>query len=355
MTRPIHLSAVVAGLMLTAASCGDDTDSSEPIATTEAEVSIEGTSITLITHDSFAVSTDVLESFTRETGVTVELLASGDAGQMLAESILTAGNPLGDVMFGVDNTFLQRALDAELFEPYESPNLNDVPDEFELDAQHRVTPIDFGDVCINYWRAAIAGEAPTLLEDLTDARFAGELVVQSPETSSPGLAFLLATIAGTDNWEQFWADLRANDVSVTSGWEEAYYEQFAAGGGDRSLVVSYASSPPAEVLFSAEPIDTPPTGVLLDSCFRQIEFAGVLAGTAHPEAAHALIDFLLTPAFQDDVPLSMFVFPVASSATLPPEFIDHAQLAEDPLTLDPAEIEANRDEWTDRWVEIVLG
>ena len=274
---------------------------------------------------------------------------------MVSEAILTAGNPLGDVMFGVDNTFLARALDAELFEPYESPNLANVPDEFKLDSQHRVTPIDYGDVCVNYWTDALPAEAPEALEDLTAPELADQLVVQNPETSSPGLAFLLATIAGTDDWEQFWADLADNGVAVTAGWEDAYYGEFIAGGGDRSMVVSYASSPPAEVIYADPPVDAAPTEVLLDSCFRQIEFAGVLAGTDHPAEARALIDFMLTPTFQDDVPLNMFVFPVADSATLPQAFVDHAQIAEDPLFIDPADIEANRDEWTDRWVEIVLG
>ncbi|GJM39667.1 MAG: thiamine ABC transporter substrate-binding protein [Acidimicrobiales bacterium] len=341
MKRLIHLLVVVLTTGLLASACGED----------------DSVTLTLVTHDSFALSDATLAAFTEQTGVDVELLASGDAGQMVSEAILSAGNPLGDVLYGVDNTFLQRALDGGIFEAYEAPGLVAVPDEFELDATHRVTPVVYGDVCVNYWIDALpAGVAPpTTLEDLTDPAFAGELVVQSPETSSPGLAFLLATIAGTADWEQFWTDLTANDVEVTAGWEDAYYDSFVAGGGDRSLVVSYASSPPAEVIFADPPVDTAPTGVLLDSCYRQIEFAGVLAGTDQPEAARQLIDFLLTPTFQDDVPLNMFVFPVSDEATLPQAFIDHAQLSDDALSLDPAEIEEHRDEWTDRWVEIVLG
>ena len=350
MTRPCQRQSHIAGLIafiviaLVAAACGDDdNDDSEPSA------------ITLITHDSFRVSDETWAEFTAQTGIEVELLQVGDTGQMVSEAILTVGNPLGDVMFGVDNTFLARALTAELFEPYESPNLADVPGKFVLDPQHRVTPIDYGDVCINYWTDALAGDPPATLEDLTAPEFADQLVVQNPETSSPGLAFLLATIAGTDDWEQFWAELTDNGVTVTAGWEDAYYGEFIAGEGQRSMVVSYASSPPAEVIYADPPVDTAPTEVLLDSCFRQIEFAGVLAGTDHPGEAQALIDFMLTPTFQDDVPLNMFVFPVANSATLPQVFVDHAQIAEDPLFIDPAEIEAHRDSWTDRWVEIVLG
>jgi thiamine transport system substrate-binding protein len=350
MTRPIRALVWLIATLVLAAACGDD--DTEPAAAPSPD---EPVTITLLTHDSFAVEAELLEAFAQETGITVELLSSGDTGQLISQSILSAGAPLGDVLFGVDNTFLQRALDADLFTPYEAAGLDRVPDEFEIDPEHRVTPIDFGDVCINYWTAALPGPAPTSLEDLLDPTYAGELVVQNPESSSPGLAFLLATIAGTDDWEQFWTDLRANGVSVTPDWESAYNGEFTSGGGDRSMVVSYASSPPVEVMFAAEPIDEPPTGVLLDSCYRQIEFAGVLAGTEHPEAAGRLIEFLLSKPFQEGIPEAMFVFPVVDDAALPTEWAAHARLADEPHLLDPAEVEANREEWTDRWVEIVLG
>ena len=158
---------------------------------------VAGQTITLVTHDSFSISEGTLEAFTAETDVTVVVQSAGDTGQMVSSAILTAGDPLGDVMFGVDNTFLQRALDAGLFEAYESPALSGVPGELRLDPQHRVTPIDFGDVCVNYWIDHFGDDVavPTTLDDLADPAYADLLVVQNPETSSPGLAFLLATIA----------------------------------------------------------------------------------------------------------------------------------------------------------------
>ena len=360
MTRLTRRLALTLSVLLLASACSDDSNIDEgdqggEATTSTPETAPEPVTITLITHDSFAIDTSLLDRFADETGITVELMTAGDTGQMISQSILSAGQPLGDVMYGVDNTFLQRALDADLFEVYEADGLANVGAEFQVDDEFRVTPINFGDVCINYWTDALPGPAPTSLADLLDPINAGQLVVQSPESSSPGLAFLLATIAGTEDWEQFWTDLRANGVSVTPDWESAYYGEFTAGGGDRSLVVSYASSPPAEVMFAAEPIDTAPSGVLLDSCYRQIEFAGVLAGTEHPDAAGQVIEFLLSKEFQDGVPESMFVFPVSDEAELPEIWATHAQVADDPLILDPAEVEANRDEWTDRWVEIVLG
>ena len=377
--RAAAIVAAAVAVALFAAACSGDSSSDEdeptaPSATASTsaatstsavptsspivdEGDLAGTTVTLLTHDSFALSPETLEAFTESTGMVVQQLAAGDAGALVAQACLTAGEPLGDVLFGIDNTFLQRGLDCGMFESYTSPGLADVPDRFELDPDHRVTPIDFGDVCLNYWIDAFDGSPPppASLDDLIDPAYAGMLVVESPETSSPGLAFLLATIAHYgDGWEDYWAALRDNGVSVTAGWEDAYYGEFAAGGGDRPIVVSYASSPPAEVIFADPPVDEPPTGVVTASCYRQIEFAGVLAGADNPGGARALIDFMLTATFQNDVPLNMFVFPVISGATLPEVFAEHAEIADDPFILDPAEVEAQRNAWTDRWVEIVL-
>lgn len=368
--KPYRLVVAVAATLLLVAACGDGDvpETNTPIppetespaedaaapATTTTEPSIEGTTVTLITHDSFNLSDATLEEFTAQTGVTVELLEVGDAGTLVAEAILTKAAPLGDVLFGIDNTFLQRGLDAGIFKRYESPALAGVPEDLQIDPRHRVTPVDYGDVCVNYWKDAVPWE-PVTLDELTFPEFADQLVVQHPETSSPGLAFLLATIAAFgDGWELYWEDLRANGVTVTAGWEDAYYGEFISGGGERSMVVSYASSPPAEVIYADPPTDEAPTGVITESCYRQIEFAGILAGTDNEAGARALIDFMLSETWQNDVPLNMFVYPVIESATLPPEFVEHTAVPPHPLMLDPAEIEANRDAWTERWVEIVL-
>jgi len=313
--------------------------------------------ITLVTYDSFVVTEGLLQTFTDDTCIEVEQVAAGDAGQLVSSAILTKSNPTADVMFGIDNTFLQRGLDEGLFVPYESPLLSTVDASLQLDSQHRVTPIDYGDVCVNYWIDALPGAAPTSLDDLIDPANAGQFVTMNPETSSPGFAFLLATIAhyGEDGWEDYWQSLVDNGLSVTAGWSDAYYGEFIAGGGSRSIVTSYASSPPAEVIFADPPVDTAPTGVLYDSCFRQIEFAGVLAGTEYPNSSQRLIDFMLSTPFQEDIPLNMFVYPANGDAMLPETFVEFGQLAEDPATLSPAEIETNREAWTERWVEIVLG
>jgi thiamine transport system substrate-binding protein len=330
-------------------------------ATTAPAVAQERT-LTLMTHDSFYLPEAVIESFEEVHGVDLQLLPAGDAGAMVNQAILTAEAPLADVLFGVDNTFLSRALEAGIFEPYLSVGLEQVPAELQLDPEGRVTPIDFGDVCLNLDRSAFEDgdlPRPETLEDLTDPALAGQLVVQNPATSSPGLAFLLATVAyfGEDGWGDFWSDLRGNGVAVTSGWEEAYYGRFSggAGDGDRPIVVSYASSPAAEVIYGPDPeAEVSPTAALEAGCFRQVEFAGILRGTAEPELAGALIDHLLSPEVQAELPLAMFVYPARADVALPPEFEAHALVPAAPLFLDPATIDARREDWISEWTDIVL-
>jgi thiamine transport system substrate-binding protein len=373
---------VTAALLIGAAACTDDPEPGgvaesgttepsadacrpeelpEPIDPAEvADADLAGTTVTLATHDSFAVSDGLFEGFTEETGIEVELVSAGDAGTMVSQAILTAGEPVADVMFGIDTTFLCRGTEAGLFVPYAPEALADVPDEHEIATDHLATPIDVGDVCLNYAKAAFPSEdaAPQSLDDLVDPAFADAFVTENPETSSPGLAFLLATIAeyGADGWEDWWADLRDNGVEVVAGWEEAYNGSFGAGaeGSERSIVTSYASSPVADVLYSDPVRDEPAIGVVADSCFRQVELAGVLRGTDEPLAAARLVDFLLSPTFQEDIPLNMFVTPVNETAALPEEYTAHSTPIDAPLSLSPAEIEAGRDGWTERWTEIVL-
>jgi thiamine transport system substrate-binding protein len=374
LSRPF---AALAALALLAAACGDDDSATtgrssgddaaacapgqipEAVDADAVEsADTDGTTLTLVTHDSFAVSDGIFDAFEADTGIKVEVLESGDAGSLVSQAVLTAGKPVGDVLFGIDNTFLCRGLEGDVFQPYESPVLADVPDALELDDHHLVTPIDVGDVCANYSKTKYpdTSSAPVDLDDLADPRFKDQFVTENPETSSPGFAFLLATIAkyGEEGWEDYWERLRDNGVEVTSGWEEAYSEVFAGGKGERAIVTSYASSPVVEVLYAEPPVSEAPTGVVEDACFRQVEFAGILRGTDHPEAAAKLIDFMLSLTFQEDIPLNMFVEPANEKAALPDLFTEHRTEITSPLTLAPAEIEAGREEWTDRWTEIVL-
>jgi thiamine transport system substrate-binding protein len=323
-----------------------------------------GEQVRLLTHGSFALSQTAFDAFTTQTGATIEIIPAQDAGSAVNQAILTMGDPIADVLYGVDDTFLSRALDAGIFEAYQPAAAAHIPDAFQLDPERRVTPIDYGDVCVNVdlgWFAEQGITPPAALEDLTQPRFRDLLVVEDPGISSPGLAFVLATISRfgeTDDytWLDYWRELRANGVQVASSWDDAYYGSFSggSGGGDRPLVVSYASSPVAEVYYAEPQPSTAPTSSFVDGCYRQVEFAGVLAGTPRPRLARALVDFLLGPPVQQEIPLDMFVYPVLPEVELPLVFRAHTVTPVDPVTLEPAVIAANRDRWIEEWTQAVL-
>lgn len=325
---------------------------------TSAPAAAEPVTLTLLAHDSFVsgVTDETFVAFTAETGIEVEVLGGGDAGSTLSQAILSKDNPVADVIFGVDDTFLSRALDEGIFQPYRSALLSEVDPVFQLDPEGRVTPIDYGDVCLNYDLAVYGDETerPYNLESLLDPAYADALVVEDPATSSTGLAFLLATIAafGEDGWQDYWKGLVENGVKVVPDWDTAYYVDFTRYGGDRPIVVSYASSPVAEVIFADPPVAEAPTASADEGCYRQIEFAGVVAGTEHPEEAGLLIDFLLSPGFQETIPTTWFVYPV--NGALPEVFVEHSVVPAAPLSVDPAAIDANRERWIEEWTAIVL-
>lgn len=345
-------------LLLTACATG-----TEPTAPTDAPTPTETAAaprvLRVMTYSSFDIGEETIAGFEAEHNATLQFLDAGDTGQMISQAILSKDNPQADVLYGVDNTFLSRALEGDIFEPYESGNLGVVSEAYILDEQHRVTPVDYGDVCLNYDRAFFAegGSAvPETLEDLADPAYEGLLVVENPASSSPGLAFLLTTISvfGEDGYLDYWQQLRDNDVLVVDSWDNAYYGEFRIG--TRPIVVSYATSPAAEVVFSEEPLETPPTGSVVapGTCFRQIEFVGILRNGQNRDLAEAFVDYVLSDTFQRDIPLHMFVFPVNEAVALPEVFVEHAIRAEAPATMAPSAIEQNREAWVQAWTDVVL-
>ncbi|MFE4700770.1 thiamine ABC transporter substrate binding subunit [Streptomyces sp. NPDC056738] len=322
--------------------------------------------ITLVSHDSWLVSKNVLADFEKRSGYKVRVLKDGDAGQAVNKAILTKDNPQGDVFFGVDNTLLSRALDNGLFQSYEAKGADQVLPQYRTDQdKHRVTPIDTGDICVNYdkaWFSKHKLAPPRSFDDLAKPAYKNLLVTENAATSSPGLGFLLGSAAhyGDENWQGYWKKLKANGVKVVDGWEQAYNEEFSGSAGgkkakaDRPLVVSYASSPPAEVIYGDPKPATAPTGVADGTCFRQVEYAGLLSNAKNTKGGKALLDFLLTKEFQEDMPLNMFVYPVREGARVPAEFTQYGPQAKDPEILAPAKIAADRDQWVKSWTSLVL-
>ncbi len=305
--------------------------------------------VVLITHESFQLPDQLISEFERESGLTLTIRATGDAGELTNKLVLTQGNPTGDVAFGVDNTFASRALEEGVFDDSDVAWPAGV-EQYALpgDDDRALTPVDNGNVCVNIdntWFESEGVAPPQTLEDLTEPAYQGLFVTPAATTSSPGMAFLLTTIAEYgDQWPEYWERLLANDTKITGGWTDAYQVDFTQGGGngDRPIVLSYDSSPAF----------APQTTALLETCFRQVEYAGVLAGGDNPEGARSLVEWLVSPAVQAALPDSMYVFPVADGTNLPPEWAKHAKRPTDPYTVDPAEVSANRDDWLREWGDL---
>jgi len=357
--RPARLTtAAIAGtLTLALAACSSGTDAD---AGSEGSGDSAGspTTVDVVVHDSFGITDEATAAFEEQSGYTLNIITTGDGGALANKLVLTKESPLGDVAFGIDNSFASRAVDEGVFEPYTSPALPEGAGDLAVDDTGTLTPVDYGDVCLNVdtgWFDEAGIEAPETLEDLADPQYADLTVVTNPATSTPGLSFLFATIGhfGTDGYLDYWSSLTDNGLKVVDGWEDAYYTDFSASGeGDRPVVLSYASSPAYTV---SDDGTSSTTAALLDTCFRQVEYAGVLANGDNPEGAQAFVDFLLGDQFQSDIPETMYVFPVSPDATIPAEWETFAPVPTSPIALDPAEISANRDTWIKDWTAQVVG
>jgi thiamine transport system substrate-binding protein len=344
----------VAGLLLTACSATDSPDSTN----TGTDTPPAPTTLTVITHDSFDLTDEAKARFEADSGLTVTYLAPGNAGTVVNQLVLTKDAPLGDVVFGIDNTFAGRAIEAGVLTPYRSPALPTDADRWAADDNDSLSPIDYGDVCLNaddVWFAEKGLTRPETLDDLIDPAYADLLVVPNPASSSPGLVFLAATVGdqGDPGYLDYWSALKANGVKVVSGWTEAYTVEFSgsSGHGDRPLVLSYASSPMYEVGDDG----TARTSALPATCFRQVEYAGVIAGAANPTGAQQFIDFLLSQATQSEIPDTMYMSPVNPAANVPADWARYTDIVTDPITVPAATIADQRDAWIQAWTETVLG
>lgn len=332
-----------------------DAPGQTPAATSQAPAS--NGKLTVVTHDSFNLGEELIAKFEADSGLDVTFVAPGDAGTVTNQLVLTKDSPLGDVVFGIDNTFAGRALDEGVVAPYEATTIPAADAEaLKADDSFRLTPIDFGDVCLNAdtnWFTANGKPVPATLDDLVKPEYKDLLVVSNPASSSPGLAFLTATVgAKGDGWVDYWTQLKDNGVLVAKDWTEAYSVQFSgsAGKGPRPLVLSYSTSPAFEVVDGVAP-----TEGLLNTCFRQVEYAGVIEGAANPDGAQQFIEFLLSPEVQANIPGEMYMYPAVRSTELPAEWVQFAPLSDNPFTVPASEIAANRDSWIRTWTDTVIG
>ena len=293
------------------------------------------TKVTLVAHDSFAMSDESIAQFQEASGFELEVIRAGDAGSLTNRLVLTKDSPIADIVFGIDNTF------------------RGIADENGI-VEGELIPVDYADVCFNYdrlWFEKRGIRPPASWRDLTKPAYNSLTVVTNPLSSSPGLAFLATTVAafGEQSFEQYWKELRDNGVMVAAGWEEAYFTYFSgsSGNGKYPIVLSYSSSPAAEMREDGKS----QTAALLDECFRQTEFVGTLTGATNPEGAKALVEFLLSESFQNTMPGLMYVYPVNEQAVIPTEWSEFGPAARSTVGQDLS-ITTHREKWQTKWSAI---
>jgi thiamine transport system substrate-binding protein len=288
--------------------------------------------VTLVAHDSFAISDQSISEFENQTGFELEIIRAGDAGSVTNRLVLTKNAPIADVVFGIDNTFRGVAEENSLI-------------------KGSLSEVSYSDVCFNYdriWFEQNQIEPPSSWKDIVLPQYKDLTVVSNPLTSSPGLAFLATTVAayGKQGFEEFWKKLKENGVKIAAGWEEAYFTEFSgsSGQGNYPVVLSYSSSPAAEIRDDGKS----QTVSLLEECFRQVEYVGILAGAKNPSGAKALIEFLLAEPFQSTMPGLMYVYPVNPDAIVPEEWSKYGPLANSTIGED-LDIALSRSSWQDKW------
>ena len=311
----------------------------------------------VMVHSSFSLPKPMLAQFESQSNVKLSIIKGGDAGEMLNKLILTRAQPVADVVYGIDNALVFKAQAAQVIEPYPNAAMHG-PASVALG--HGMVPVDYGYVNLNYDKAWVAKSGvplPKSLDDLTQPAYRDWLLVQNPATSSPGYAFLLATVAGLGEEKAFewWAKMRANGLKVTKGWSEAYNTDFSRNGGKYPLVVSYATSPAAEVFYSKDKITESPTGNLFvkGGVFRQVEGVALVKGGGQRAAAAKFIDFLRSAPVQTALQTSMWMFPVEQS-TPRAEVMRHGP---EPTAYDSLSNEAIAEkgaQWVSRWTQVVL-
>jgi len=347
-----RFAAVALSAVLLAGCSGPAVVSGTPGPATTSAAPTESKTLTVITHDSFALSDATIAAFKASSGYDVKFVAPGDVGTMVNQLVLTKDAPLGDVVYGIDNTFAGRAISEGVVKPYASPALPAGAAAYAADDKDSLTPVDYGDVCLNAdsgWFKAHKLTVPETLDDLVKPEYKDLLVVENPATSSPGLAFLAATVGqkGDPGYLDYWTALKANGVKVVKGWTEAYTVEFSgsSGKGDRPLVVSYNTSPAYE----------PATEALTRTCFRQVEYAAVLAGAQNEVGARKFVDFMLSPKVQAEIPEQMYMNPVDPDVKLPADWVKHAAVVSDPIEVSIDALAAGRDAWIKAWTATVVG
>jgi thiamine transport system substrate-binding protein len=301
-------------------------------------------------YDAFpeALETLIVEHFEIEYNVTATLERFQDTGAVYNQVWVERSNPQADVVIGLDNTYVGRALEGQLFQAYRPEGADRIREDIILDPEYRLTPFDWGHIVLNYDSEALP-DPPSTWEELLDPRLRESIVLMNPATSSPGRNFLLLTIAehGEDGYLDFWEQIRPNILTITAGWSEGYglYTQ-----GEAPIALSYETSPAYHIEYEDT---TRYKNLILDGKgYGQVEVAGITSGAPNLANAKRLMDFILTNRFQQEIPLNQFMYPAVDGVALPAAF-EQLEKADETVFIPVDRVDANFEQWLSDWQAVM--
>ncbi|MBJ23765.1 MAG: hypothetical protein CMB64_03760 [Euryarchaeota archaeon] len=326
------------------------------------------TELVIATYDVYALTDEMIGDFENQTGITVSMIKLDDAGSVLDYLIQNKGTETIDLAIGLDNTYLQTAIKQGVLTEHLANNLDNISQDALAPYNGPfAVPFDMGHVCLNYDSSIVDGQnmtVPTSLWNLTEEEWRGKVAIPSPITSSPGRAFMLATLdyfnslgESTSEFEEWWSAMEENDVIITSGWSEAYethytggYGEYEAGYvGDAHITVSYCHSPGVESWYNGNWTKSAALNLPKTSFFQVEYISSVMGGDQQSSAL--FIEFLLSEDINSNMPVQNSMYSVLEGFDLPEEngYLFHSIIPNEPSEISMIEIEENMESWLLLW------
>jgi len=308
--------------------------------------------LVVYTYDSmvseYGLGPKIIPKFEEQCNCKIKMVSKGDAGQVLTTLVLEKENPKADVVIGLDNSLIQKAIEKKVLEEFTPKNIGIVPKDIGFYKKGFLTPFDYGFIAFVFDSKKIEAELNEF-DSLLDSRLEKKIVIQNPRTSSPGLALLFWSIEvyGDPGYKEFWKEFKPNILVVTDGWDES------AGlfrAGEAPMYLSYATSPAYYAEF--EDINHFLAAEFEEGHYIQVEGIGIVKGTKNRKLAEQFIEFMLTEEAQKEIPFTQFMFPVNKNIELPKAF-EYAVMPDKKLELDPELIEEKQEEWISEWEKII--
>jgi len=314
---------------------------------TLATTTVDAKKLTVYTYDSFVSEWGpgpiIEQKFEDKYNIDLELIAVDSAATLLNKVILEGSNTKADIVLGLDMNLFDSADKSGLFINHSLDNLeNDIMLPIKWNSKIFV-PYNYGYFAFVYNNTKLLNP-PKSMDELinsTDAR----IVIQDPRTSTPGLGLLIwmKALYGNDAKNK-WVKLNKKVISVTKGWTDAYYNFFMAGEAD--LVLSYSTSPAAHIMFEENYEIS--AAIFEEGNYVSIEFAGILKSSNNQRMANNFLRFMISDDFQSVLPSTNIMYPIANNLMLPEAF--NKIEVPDMLQIDPEEINKNKDEWINEWL-----